>query len=176
MGKETDHGKIGIRARGQDIKALSEALGFDLPIEPCRSCAGSDAVALWLGPDEWLLVLALDRVPERIASLRHALDGRHVALVDLSDSTTTIRIAGPRARDVLAKGCPLDLHPRAFGKGAVAQSLIGKVDVILHQIAAEEDDGGPAYALHVRRSFADHLWRFLEDGAIEWGFELSGDS
>jgi sarcosine oxidase, subunit gamma len=120
-----------------------------------------------LGPDEWLLTAPGDG--DGLESrLREALAGRHFALVDVGDNTTVLRIEGPRVLDVLAKGCPLDLHPRVFGPGRVAQSLIGKVEVIVHQT------GESVFELHVRRSFADYLLAFLLEAASEWGYALGG--
>ncbi|NNG06032.1 MAG: hypothetical protein HKM95_18270 [Inquilinus sp.] len=99
--------------------------------------------------------------------LIEALAGLHATAVDIGDGATTIRLAGPRARDVLAKGCPLDLHPRAFGPGRVAQSVIAQADAVIHQTA--DDGGGPVFEIHVRRSFAEYLWLWLADAALEFG-------
>ena len=75
-----------------------------------------------------------------------------------------IRVTGPRARDLLAKGCPLDLHPSLFAKGACAQTVMAKAGVLIHAV-----DDGPTYDLYVLRSFAEYLWRWLEDAAQEYG-------
>jgi heterotetrameric sarcosine oxidase gamma subunit len=36
-------------------------------------------------------------------------------VVDVSAQRTTLRLRGEHARDLLAGGCSLDLHPRVFG-------------------------------------------------------------
>jgi len=64
------------------------------------------------------------------------------------------------ARGVLAQGCPLDLHPRAFRAGACAQSLLAGIDVLLHQ-----RDDAPSYDLQVRWSHAAYLWAWLAAAA-----------
>ena len=61
---------------------------------------------------------------------------------------------GETARNLIAKGCPLDLHPRVFAAGRCAQSVLAKADVTLHQLDEE-----PSYDLFVLCSFADYLWR-----------------
>ena len=96
-----------------------------------------------------------------------ALAGQTYALTELGDSRCCITLAGPRARDLLVKGCPLDLHPRAFGAGRCAQSLIAKAGVTLYQVSDE-----PAYQIYVLRSFAEYLWLWLEDGAREYGLAV----
>jgi sarcosine oxidase, subunit gamma len=104
---------------------------------------------LWLGPSEWLVV-----------------DGNPVELpggVDVSANRTTIELAGPHARDVLEKGCSLDLHPRVFSAGRCAQTTIARTQVILWQTTNE-----PAYHLMVRGSFAHYLADWLTDAASEY--------
>ena len=73
-------------------------------------------------------------------------------------------MAGAYARDVLAKGCPLDLHPREFKPGDCAQSHYAKASVLLYQA-----DDAPTYHLTVARSFAEYLWLRLEDAGLEYG-------
>ncbi len=152
--------------------AVLEALGLQLPLEPNSVAAGDGRALLWLGPDEWL-ALAHNAPPEAeaqlAAKLRAALGDLHAAVTEVGESLACIHLAGPRARDVIAKGCPLDLHPRAFGGvGHCAQSHLAKTGVLLHQVGPE-NNGAPAFDLYTRRSFSDYLWRWLEDAGREYG-------
>jgi sarcosine oxidase subunit gamma len=104
--------------------------------------------------------------------LRAALAEQRCAVTDVSESRTCIHVRGPRARDLLAKGCPLDLHPRVFGPGRCAGTLMAKAGVTLHQVAGDDAPDGPAYDLYTTRSFADYLWRWLEDAAREYGLAV----
>jgi sarcosine oxidase, subunit gamma len=92
------------------------------------------------------------------AALRRAVSEGFAGVVELGSGQTVIEIAGPRAREVIAKGCPLDLHPRMFGPGSCAQSRLARALVTIAQV-----DGTPTFELIVRRSFADYVWRFLTD-------------
>lgn len=162
----------GARADQGFFDAFQAAAGYALPVE-ANTVAGSDkTTALWLGPDEWWIV-GSGPEPEtgpRIAeTLREALAGQVSAVTDVSHSRTRIRIAGPRAREVLQKGCPLDLHPREFGAGRCTQSHVSKTTVVLHRVADATAADGPAFDIYVLRSFADYLWRWLEDAAREYG-------
>jgi sarcosine oxidase subunit gamma len=76
---------------------------------------------------------------------------------------------------VLAKGCPLDLHPRAFPPGACAQSLLAKVAVLIH---LQDDDRarGPSFDVYVARSFAHYLWMWLEDAGREYGVQIEPET
>jgi sarcosine oxidase, subunit gamma len=165
IAEPTPCGKLTLRGDDSVREAAGRTLGMKLPDRTGATAARDGITALMLGPDEWLLTGPAE-IHDLESRLREALAGRHLALVEVSDNTTVLRLSGPRARDVLAKGCPLDLHPRVFAPGRVAQSLIGKVEVILHQTA---DD---TYDLHTRRSFADHLLTFLLEAASEWGYAV----
>ncbi|MCG8360286.1 MAG: hypothetical protein MI920_32390 [Kiloniellales bacterium] len=162
-------GIVTLRGKAGDkgfATAVEGALGFALPVKANTTTGKDDTTALWLGPDEWWIVTPGDgaQMAERLAE---ALQGQHGAVTDVSDSRTCLHVAGPKARDLIAKGCPLDLHPRVFGPGQCAQSLLGKAGVTLHQVSDE-----PAYDLYVLRSFAEYLWLWLEDGAREYGLAV----
>jgi sarcosine oxidase subunit gamma len=171
MAERTLPAAVNLRGDKSDpafVAAVREALGLDLPVEPNTVAAGDELALLWLGPDEWLAV-AHDAPPETeaqlAARLRAALGDHHAAVTEVGESQVCLRLAGPRASDVIAKGCPLDLHPRVFGgPGRCAQSHLAKTAITLHQVSDE-----PAFDLYTRRSFADYLWRWLEDAGREYG-------
>ena len=148
-------------------QAAEKALGLTLP-EAGRSAAAGPVTALWLGPDEWLVVGPPGREGAIADDLRAALARQHSAVTDVTEGRTVIGLAGAHARDVLMKGCPLDVHPRAFKPGMCAQSLLAKATIILHQTS-----DAPAYDIYVERSFADYLWACLEDAAEEYGLAIT---
>jgi sarcosine oxidase, subunit gamma len=115
---------------------------------------------LWLGPDEWLVVGPPGEAPAIEALVRQA--GAD-SVVDVSANRTTVEVAGPNARAVLAKGCSLDLHPRVFGPGQCAQTLLARAQVIVRQVDAE-----PTYHVLVRGSFAPYLAEWLADATREF--------
>jgi sarcosine oxidase subunit gamma len=159
-------GQINLRGRPSDTAFLAAAgsvLDCRLPVSPNTVQTSGDLTVLWLGPDEWLVLTPPGAEPAIIARLREALHGIHGAVTDVSGNLARLRLAGSAARDVLAKGCSLDLHPRGFQPGQCAQTLIARSGVILHQI-----DGRPSYDLLPRRSFAEYLWMWLTDAMSEF--------
>jgi sarcosine oxidase subunit gamma len=164
-------GKIDLRgdphARGF-MAAVGRVLDLLLPSEPCTSAARDQLGALWLGPDQWLLTCPANDLPGLLASLREALAGVHAAITDVSDGRVAFRVTGPSAREVLAKGCPLDLHPRAFPPGRCAQSLLAKAAVLIH-LVDDVPERGPSFDVYVARSFVHYLWTWLEDAGREYG-------
>ena len=141
--------------------AAREALGFDLPTTPSSSVTVGATSAIWLGPQEWLVV-GRSASPE--ADLHAAVGAHGGAAVDVSGQRTTVRLKGSRVRNVLAKGCSIDLHPRVFRAGAAVQTMLGLAAVILIAL----DDNGTDYRVLVRASFARYLGEWLLDAAGEF--------
>lgn len=139
-----------------------EIAGIPLPLAPNR-VAASDAVrTLWLGLDEWLITAPAGAAPGLHEELAAAVGGAGT-IVDLSASRAVIVLGGTRARALLAKGCGFDLHPRVFGAGQCAQSLLAGVPIILDPL-----DAAPTYRVFVARSTARWLCRWLIDAAEEF--------
>jgi len=153
------------------IHALEDALGYALPRESNRANGEGESGALWLGPDEWLVTAPPDREAPLLEALGQAIASHHAALSNVSDARIVLTLSGPRAREVLEKGCSIDLHPRAFQPGHCAQTRLARAAIILHQTADE-----PTYDIHVAWSFAAYLWVWLEDAAAEFGLAIGGES
>jgi len=156
------------------MQAAAQVLGAALPVKANSSLAVGDAEILWLGPDEWWIVSRTDpSEAEAFAQrLRDAVKDVHAAVTEVGDSRVCLRISGPKARDLLSKGTSLDLHPSVFGGlGRCAQTHLAKTIVVMHQTADDPSDG-PTFEIFVLRSFADYLWRWLEDAAQEFGVAI----
>lgn len=140
-------------------QAVESATGLALPVHANTTCLSAQRQLLWLGPDEWLLKVpggaggAGDAIE---AALRTALQGQHASIVQVGSGNTTFTLQGAASADLLARGCPLDLHARAFPDGSLAQSHIAKANVVLLCLQA-----GRSYEMTVRRSFADYLFSWL---------------
>jgi sarcosine oxidase, subunit gamma len=148
------------------LRDLADHLGFPLDLTPNAISGNPDGRhALWLGPDEWLVVGPQGAEEELMDVLRQAGGGRLRALTDVSASRTTIELRGSRSRETLEAGCPIDLHPRSFGPRQCAQTVIARTFVILTQVSDE-----PRYRLLVRVSFATYLAAWLMDAMA--GVEL----
>ncbi|MFO1069273.1 MAG: sarcosine oxidase subunit gamma family protein [Geminicoccaceae bacterium] len=157
-----DCDKLLLRLSEAALLRANHALGFPVPTAPLSSSEAAGAALLWLGPDEWLMTLPAGMGAQAAARLDHALDGTHRAVVDVSHRSVVLRLRGPAARDALAAGCPIDLHPTAFPPGAVTRTVLGKAGIVLHL-----HGDGETFDLHVDRSFADYAWLFLANAARE---------
>lgn len=163
-------GHINLRGDPADatfLAATKHALGFELPLQANTVTDAQDISAFWLGPNEWLIVTPDGPEAAIAQGLRSALHGLFCAVTEVSGGQTIIALRGQKVRDLLAKGCPLDLHPRAYGLGRCAQSHLAKAPILLRQTDAE-----PTFELIARRSFADYLWLWLQDAAAEYGLTV----
>ncbi|GIH48334.1 sarcosine oxidase subunit gamma [Microbispora rosea] len=148
---------------------IGTAMGVPLPMEPGTAAGGGDLEVLWLGPDEWLVVGPDGAAPGLVERLAEAAAGEHVSVVDVSAQRTALVVAGERARDVLAHGCVLDLHPRVFGPGRVAQTTLARAGVVL--VAGED-----GFRLLVRSSFAAYVAEWLLDASVEYVTSPAGEA
>ena len=169
LAERVDLGIATVMARKGQGAALRDAVrtayGVDLP-DTSRFVAGASAGFIGTGPGQWLAVS--ERLPngDLARDLSAKLKGR-ASISDQSDGRAVIRIGGPRARDVLAKGLPLDLHESVFGPGNAATSVIALMGVTLWQV-----NDAPTYDIAVFRSLAGSFWKWLADSAAEFGFEV----
>jgi sarcosine oxidase subunit gamma len=153
---------------GPGAAEAADVLGVtSLPTIPCTTIDGQDATVIWLGPQEWLVTSNSRGGEDLETRLRDRLTEHGGAAVDVSAQRTTVRLRGAHARDVLAKGCSLDLHPAVFGRGAAAQTMLGLAVVVLLPVS----DDGTDYRILVRSSFAGHLAEWLLDAAEEFGVD-----
>src|SRR5215510_7104483 len=153
-----------IATRQGQRRMLSEAalsrFAVDLPDLP-RRVEGRDIAFIWTGPDQWLA----QGPPGKASLLAQAFAGL-ASVVDQSHARALLRITGPRARDALAKGLAIDLHPRAFATGFAAATSVARIAVLLWQV-----DDRPSYEFAVPRSYALSFWHWLQASAGEYGLE-----
>ena len=135
---------------------LATRAPYPLPLTPNTAWENGARAALWLGPDEWLILGPPGSQAEIVQELESSLGGSHRSVLDVSDNRVSLELAGSGVKELLAKGCALDLDPRSWRVGSCAQTLLARAQVILHERA--ETTG-----ILVRPSFADYLVDWLLD-------------
>ncbi|MDA2810941.1 sarcosine oxidase subunit gamma [Nocardiopsis sp. RSe5-2] len=150
--------------RGAAAERIGAALGAALP-GPGGVARTERVAVLGLGPDEWLLVGPEGAAQGLQDTLTAALDRAFGAVVDVSAHRTIVQVSGPKAREVLNKGCALDLHPRVFASDRCAQTDVARTSAILMRHDVVE----PGFWVFVRASFARYLADWLIDAAAEYG-------
>jgi sarcosine oxidase subunit gamma len=150
---------------GPDVMAAAgQALGLEISSMACRAATpGASLAALWLGPDEQLLLGADGN--DITGALEPALRELPHALVDISHRQTALEVFGPHATALLNTGCPLDLDPSAFPVGMCTRTVFGKAEIVLWRTSED------VFHLEVWRSFAAYVSAFLAEAAREIGLQ-----
>jgi sarcosine oxidase, subunit gamma len=137
--------------------AAAQAFGTAIPATACRAATHGERAALWLGPDEWLLIAPPAGGDAATAQLSAALRELPHSLVDVSHRQGALGVAGPLAVTLLAAGCPLDLEVSAFPPGMCTRTMLAKAEVVLWRTGAD------SFRLEVWRSFLDYVATFLAE-------------
>ena len=162
----------GDSAHSQFCNGVQRVIGVELPVIPNTVVRSGDLSCHWLGPDEWLITVKKPG-SSIMQKLEDSLSGLHVAITDLTGGQSLLVIGGRQSRDVLSAACTLDLHADAFTHGSCAQTILGHSNVLI--TPAFDSSGDCIFEVVVRRSYADHLIRWLMDAAHEDGFEFRLD-
>lgn len=149
--------RLSVRAAETSLPALSKALGLDLPTTPAGCTAKGKRAALWLGPDEWLVIDSSG------ADLKAALANAGVdhAAVDISHRNCAVLVSGERAEEVLNAGCPLDLGSAALPVNAAKRTVFNKAEIVVWR--TDET----TFHVECWRSFSDYVFTLLERAARE---------
>lgn len=147
--------RLSLRAPDVSAASLSAALGLDLPMRPKTSVSNDGRHALWLGPDEWLVI---DESGADLAALVRPVAAFHSA-VDVSHRNAAFIVAGTGAATAINAGCPQDLSLAAFPVGAASRTILHKIEIVLYRTGADE------FRVECWRSFADYGFSFLSEAA-----------
>lgn len=140
-----------------DPGLIGDAFGIALPTTPMQAQASGTRAALWLGPDEWLLLAAESEAAAVAIALAGALDGKPAALVDVGHRQLGLIVSGPRAAALLNAGCPLDLDETAFPVGMCTRTILAKAEIVLWRTESG------AFRIEIARSFAPYVVAFLAE-------------
>ena len=143
--------------RGTDaIEPVGTAFGVAIPTAPCSSQTSGTRSALWLGPDEWLLMAPEAEAAALQQTLTGTMAGIAGALVDISHRQTALLLEGEGAAAMLNAGVPLDLSEKAFSTGMVVRTIFEKAEIVLWRT------GPHAFRVEVWRSFAPYVLALLQ--------------
>jgi sarcosine oxidase subunit gamma len=151
--------------RGPANAAFRDAVwricGCELPLAPNSSTASAMGEILKLGPNEWLLVADAGTAWSETLPIPAA------TLTDVSHARVAVQVAGRSSREMLAKGCAVDLHPRECPPGTCIQTSVAEINVIVHK---QHSDTG--FTVYAARSYAACFWRWLITAASEYGYHV----
>ena len=162
----THQGKLNIRCQKNLHKTLSKLMGIDTNLDNNRFASTTSRYAIWLSPDEILVLTQAGEEGALAAQITAATKGAHSAVNDITDAMTSLHLKGASVRQMLAKGCAIDLHKDHFKAGDCAQTTLSHAGVTLLALGDDE------MILICRTSFTDYVVAYLCDAALEYGFTL----
>jgi sarcosine oxidase, subunit gamma len=145
--------------------ACGMVFGAEPPSRLGSAGEGAGRAALWLGPDEWLLIADGADAADIGGVLESVLEGTAHSLVDVSHRQIGLIASGPAAARVLNAGCPLDLGLKAFPVRFATRTVFDKVETVLWRRAETN------FHIEIWRSFAPYLASSLAEaarGAPDW--------
>ena len=157
--------KINLRGKNRDfITKIGKELSIIPPSDPNTSSGNEKLNLIWLSPDEWL-IYSNDKIDIKDGNFLEDKLYNEISKVKLgsitnvSDHWIMINLSGTKIFELLSAGCPFNFNNFKNSKGAVTQTILNHIDVIIHNININNLN------LFVRRSFSAHLWSWLNDNA-----------
>ena len=158
--------KLIIRGKKREfLSAIGKSLNLLLPTESNTSSRSENLTAIWLSPDEWMIcsnetINSQNNDYEIENLLNKSISKTNLgAVTDVTDQFVMINIKGDKIFDLFETGSPFNFNDFRNKKGAVTQTILAKIDVIIHN--QEQND----INLFVRRSFSQHLFSWMNDSA-----------
>jgi len=158
--------KLIVRGKKREfISAVGKSLNILLPTEANTSTQSDKLTALWLSPDEWM-IFSNDTMNKDLNDyeteklLQNNISKNNLgAVTDVTDQFVMINLKGNKIYDLFQSGSPYNFNNFQNKKGAVTQTILGKIDIIVHN----QDKN--TVNLFVRRSFSQHLFSWMNDAA-----------
>lgn len=155
-----------IRVQSWDIheappSKAEEMLGLLWP-KPTGTVARGRVEVLCVGPTDWLVLVPDPNAIPVLQALGDAFGGSSYRATDVSSALARIRVEGPHARALLAKGCSLDLHPVAFTPDRLARTRFAGMPVVIRCTKPS------SFECIVSLSYCDYLISWLTDAATEF--------
>ena len=158
--------KLNLRGKKREFfTTVGKNLNMILPTEANTSTTSDKLTAIWLSPDEWMIVSneLVNKENDKYELneiLFNSISKTNLgAVIDVTDQFVQLELKGKNIYEIFSAGCPFNFNEFKEKIGATTQTVLNHIDVILHH--KEEN----VVNLFVRRSFAEHLWSWIEDSA-----------
>lgn len=160
-------GKLNVRCGKKNRDVLGKLIYCNLPkqINQINSKAGRFAISL--GPDEYLILAEPGSENQLEKTLNSSDISKHISVINVSDALCAIQISGPKVRELLSKGCAIDLHPDSFYKSKATQCDLALANIVL--VCLEENE----FICICRTSFAEYILNWFVDASYEYGIFVS---
>ena len=160
-------GKLNMRGDRSAGKMIKSITGCAFPPTANKFTTAGERHVVWLGPDEFMVICEAGKDEELASAIHASFGNRHAAVTNITDALVAFHLKGVAVRQVLAKGCALDLHQNSFASGDAAQTLLSHAAVTIMALANDE------FIVICRTSFASYLHDWIVDAALEYGVKFN---
>jgi len=155
--------RLSYRGRVASMTDAGTAFGAALPLKPLGSETAPKRAALWMGPDEWMLLAPEEELTAVFEAIETRLGDTPHALVDVSHRSQAIIVSGDKAAWLLNTGIFIDLSLEAFPVGTVTRTIFHKAPVMVWRT------GPDTFVVEAWVSFMDYVAGLL----VQSGQELA---
>ena len=158
--------KLNLRGKKREfLTTVGKHLDMILPTEANTSSSSSKLTAIWLSPDEWMVVS--NELIEKNTnsynleeSLYNSISKTNLgAVIDVTDQFVMLELKGSKIYELFSSGSPYNFNDFREKKGSTTQTLLNNIDVII------QNKSENLVNLFVRRSFSEHLFSWINDSA-----------
>ena len=135
---------------------------LELPLESFKVSSNQNTRILWSSPNTWLVVSKRENI---VGIINEKFDDKDFAITDISHSRAVMQIKGPLAREVLKKGCPINLNE--FEKNSCVGSVFHGINLVIDCV----DRDFQTFNLLTLRSFGESLYHSITDACLEFGYK-----
>ena len=160
-------GKLNMRADKSAGKIIKSITGCTFPPAVNKFTTAGERHAVWLGPDEFMIICEAGKDEELASAIHTSFGSLNAAVTNITDALAAFYLKGAAVRQVLAKGCALDLHHSSFTSDDAAQTLLSHAAVTVMALADDE------FIVICRTSFASYLHDWFLDAALEYGVKFN---
>ena len=136
-----------------------EGLGF--PMENSKVESNKETRILWSAPRTWFIISKKENI---INNIKEKFTNENFAITDISHSRAVIQIKGLQAREILKKGCPLNINE--FKTNNCAGTVFHGISIVVDLI----DNNPDTFNLLTLRSFGESFYHHITDAALEFGY------
>jgi len=134
---------------------------LDLPLESLKVTANKETRVLWNAPRTWLIISNKKNI---INNIKDKCDHSNFAVTDISHSRAVIQIKGLQAKEVLKKGCPININEIQVYN--CAGTVFNGITVVVDFVNNNPD----TFNLLALRSFSETFYHHITDAALEFGY------
>ena len=134
---------------------------LELSLLSSKVSSNKDTRILWSAPNTWLVV---SKKKDIIKTIKKKCSNEDFAVTDISHSRSTIQIKGPKAKEVLKKGCPINFNE--FEKNNCVGSIFHGINIVIDCI----ENNPQTFNLITLRSFGESFYHHITDAALEFGY------